>query len=54
MLPEKELIKYLRHASRAYIFSAALRACSAAAYNVLKVILDDLRRETNCQYQSVY
>jgi len=37
-----ELIQYLRHASRAYIFSAALPPASAAAANeAFKVILDE-------------
>ena len=39
---KKELIQYLRHASRAYIFSAALPAGQAAAANeAFKVILDE-------------
>jgi len=39
---KKELIKYLRHASRAYIFSAALPPAQAAAANeAFKVILDE-------------
>ncbi len=38
----KELITYLRHASRAYIFSAALPPAQAAAANeAFKVILDE-------------
>jgi 8-amino-7-oxononanoate synthase len=38
----KELIQYLRHASRAYIFSAALPPAQAAAANEsFKVILDE-------------
>ncbi len=38
----KELIQYLRHASRAYIFSAALPPAQAAAANeAFKVILDE-------------
>lgn len=38
----KELINYLRHASRAYIFSAALPPAQAAAANeAFKVILDE-------------
>ncbi len=39
---KKELIQYLRHASRAYIFSAALPpAQTAAANEAFKVILDE-------------
>lgn len=39
---DKELINYLRHASRAYIFSAALPpAQTAAANEAFKVILDE-------------
>jgi len=39
---DKELIDYLRHASRAYIFSAALPPAQAAAANEsFKVILDE-------------
>src|SRR5512138_2460479 len=39
---KKELITYLRHASRAYIFSAALSPAQAAAANeAFKVILDE-------------
>ncbi len=39
---KKELIQYLRHASRAYIFSAALPPAQAAAANEsFKVILDE-------------
>ncbi len=39
---KKELIRYLRHASRAYIFSAALPPAQAAAANeAFKVILDE-------------
>jgi len=39
---KKEIIKYLRHASRAYIFSAALPPAQAAAANeAFKVILDE-------------
>jgi 8-amino-7-oxononanoate synthase len=39
---KKELIQYLRHASRAYIFSAALPPAQAAAANeAFKVILDE-------------
>ena len=39
---KKELIKYLRHTSRAYIFSAALPPAQAAAANeAFKVILDE-------------
>jgi glycine C-acetyltransferase len=39
---KKELIQYLRHASRAYIFSAALPPGQAAAANeAFKVILDE-------------
>jgi glycine C-acetyltransferase len=39
---DKELISYLRHASRAYIFSAALPPAQAAAANeAFKVILDE-------------
>ena len=39
---KKELIEYLRHASRAYIFSAALPPAQAAAANeAFKVILDE-------------
>jgi glycine C-acetyltransferase len=39
---KKELITYLRHASRAYIFSAALPPAQAAAANeAFKVILDE-------------
>ena len=38
----KEVIQYLRHASRAYIFSAALPPAQAAAANeAFKVILDE-------------
>ncbi|HMV95645.1 MAG TPA: aminotransferase class I/II-fold pyridoxal phosphate-dependent enzyme [Anaerolineales bacterium] len=38
----KEIIQYLRHASRAYIFSAALPPAQAAAANeAFKVILDE-------------
>jgi glycine C-acetyltransferase len=38
----KDIIKYLRHASRAYIFSAALPPAQAAAANeAFKVILDE-------------
>jgi glycine C-acetyltransferase len=38
----KELIEYLRHASRAYIFSAALPPAQAAAANeAFKVIMDE-------------
>jgi 8-amino-7-oxononanoate synthase len=51
---KKELIQYLRHASRAYIFSAALPPAQAAAANeAFKVILDEpwriekLRANTN-------
>jgi len=41
----KELIDYLRHASRAYIFSAALPPAQAAAANEsFKVILDEPER----------
>jgi 8-amino-7-oxononanoate synthase len=39
---KKEMINYLRHASRAYIFSAALPPAQAAAANeAFKVILDE-------------
>jgi glycine C-acetyltransferase len=39
---KKELINYLRHASRAYIFSAALPPAQAAAANeAFKIILDE-------------
>jgi glycine C-acetyltransferase len=39
---DKDLISYLRHASRAYIFSAALPPAQAAAANeAFKVILDE-------------
>lgn len=39
---KKELVQYLRHASRAYIFSAALPPAQAAAANEsFKVILDE-------------
>ena len=39
---KKELVQYLRHASRAYIFSAALPPAQAAAANeAFKVILDE-------------
>jgi len=39
---KKEIITYLRHASRAYIFSAALPPAQAAAANeAFKVILDE-------------
>ena len=39
---KKELIEYLRHGSRAYIFSAALPPAQAAAANeAFKVILDE-------------
>ncbi len=39
---KKELIQYLRHASRAYIFSAAIPPAQAAAANeAFKVILDE-------------
>lgn len=39
---KKELIQYLRHASRAYIFSAALPPAQAgAAKEAFKVILDE-------------
>jgi 8-amino-7-oxononanoate synthase len=39
---QKEIITYLRHASRAYIFSAALPPAQAAAANeAFKVILDE-------------
>jgi glycine C-acetyltransferase len=39
---KKELIQYLRHASRAYIFSAALPPAQAAAANeAFKVIIDE-------------
>ncbi|MFH1524709.1 MAG: aminotransferase class I/II-fold pyridoxal phosphate-dependent enzyme [Chloroflexota bacterium] len=39
---KKDLIQYLRHASRAYIFSAALPPAQAAAANeAFKVILDE-------------
>jgi glycine C-acetyltransferase len=41
----KEIITYLRHASRAYIFSAALPPAQAAAANeAFKVILDEPER----------
>jgi glycine C-acetyltransferase len=39
---KKEIIQYLRHASRAYIFSAALTPAQAAAANeAFKVIIDE-------------
>jgi glycine C-acetyltransferase len=39
---KKEIINYLRHASRAYIFSAALAPAQAAAANeAFKIILDE-------------
>jgi glycine C-acetyltransferase len=39
---KKELVQYLRHASRAYIFSAAIPPAQAAAANeAFKVILDE-------------
>jgi len=39
---KKEIISYLRHASRAYIFSAALAPAQAAAANeAFKIILDE-------------
>ena len=42
---KKELIDYLRHGSRAYIFSAALPPAQAAAANeAFKVILDEPER----------
>lgn len=42
---KKEIISYLRHASRAYIFSAALPPAQAAAANeAFKVILDEPER----------
>jgi 8-amino-7-oxononanoate synthase len=42
---KKELIQYLRHASRAYIFSAALPPAQAGAANeAFKVILDETWR----------
>jgi 8-amino-7-oxononanoate synthase len=42
---KKELVQYLRHASRAFIFSAALPPAQAAAANeAFKVILDEPRR----------
>ncbi|HVF25715.1 MAG TPA: aminotransferase class I/II-fold pyridoxal phosphate-dependent enzyme [Anaerolineales bacterium] len=42
---KKEIITYLRHASRAYIFSAALPPAQAAAANeAFKVILDEPER----------
>ena len=42
---KKDLIDYLRHASRAYIFSAALPPAQAAAANeAFKVILDEPER----------
>jgi glycine C-acetyltransferase len=51
---KKELVQYLRHASRAYIFSAAIPPAQAAAANeAFKVILDEpwriekLRRNTD-------
>jgi glycine C-acetyltransferase len=52
---KKELIQYLRHASRAYIFSAALPPAQAAAANeAFKVILDEPWRiqkvNTNSQH----
>ena len=44
----KSLINYLRHASRAYIFSAALPPAQAAASNeAFKVILDEPWRVEN-------
>lgn len=48
---KKEIITYLRHASRAYIFSAALPPAQAAAANeAFKVILDEPWRieQLNC------
>jgi glycine C-acetyltransferase len=48
---KKELIQYLRHSSRAYIFSAALPPAQAAAANeAFKIILDEpwrIERLTN-------
>lgn len=42
---KKEIVTYLRHASRAYIFSAALPPAQAAAANeAFKVILDEPER----------
>ncbi len=42
---KKEIVNYLRHASRAYIFSAALPPAQAAAANeAFKVILDEPER----------
>lgn len=42
---EKDLIQYIRHTSRAYIFSAALPPAQAAAANeAFKVILDEPER----------
>lgn len=42
---KKEIVMYLRHASRAYIFSAALPPAQAAAANeAFKVILDEPER----------
>ncbi len=42
---KKEIITYLRHASRAYIFSAALPPAQAAAANeAFKIILDEPER----------
>ena len=44
---KQELIDYLRHVSRAYIFSAALPPAQAAAANeAFKVILDEPERIT--------
>lgn len=45
---KKELIQYLRHASRAYIFSAALPPAQAAAANeAFKIIKDEPWRVTS-------
>jgi len=49
----KDVIKYLRHASRAYIFSAALPPAQAAAANeAFKVILDEPERITKLRQNS--
>ena len=43
---KRDIIEYLRHASRAYIFSAALPPAQAAAANeAFKVILDERSEE---------
>ncbi len=51
---KKELIRYLRHTSRAYIFSAALPPAQAAASNeAFKVILDEPWRVEKLNQNSV-